>query len=84
MKEQKTEGIKKFDGIYRGVVENRNDPKTLGRCQIRIFNIHTSKVEQDDENDLEGIPTEHLLWAEPAIPLSNSGRKFWFWNELCA
>lgn len=39
-----------------GVVESRNDPLNLGRCQVRIFGWHT-----DDKNL---IPTEDLAWAQ--------------------
>ena len=27
--------------LYTGVVENRNDPLRLGRCQVRIVGLHT-------------------------------------------
>jgi len=41
--------------FYIGVVENRMDPLKLGRCQVRIFGIHThSSVD---------LPTEDLPWA---------------------
>lgn len=56
----------KLFGIYRGVIEDNNDPEKLGRCRIRIFGIHT---EVKSKNELEGIPTEELPWAEPALGL---------------
>ena len=63
----------KLDGIYRGVVENNNDEEMqMGRCQIRIFGIHT-----DDLNDM---PVEDLPWAQPALGLfegSVSGYGSW-------
>ena len=47
-----------------GVVENRNDPLNLCRCQIRIFGWHT------DNKNL--IPTADLPWAQPILPINNS------------
>lgn len=43
--------------FWTGVVENRNDPQQLGRCQVRIFGIHTEDIEQ--------LPTSDLPWAIP-------------------
>jgi hypothetical protein len=31
----------KLYGIYRGVVEENNDPKKRGRCRIRVWGLHT-------------------------------------------
>jgi hypothetical protein len=42
---------------WMGVVESRDDPLNLGRCQVRIFGMHT-----DNKQD---IPTESLPWALP-------------------
>ncbi len=56
----------KLWGIYRGVVEDNNDPEELGRCKVRVFNIHTHILIQDE---LEGIPIAGLPWAEPALGL---------------
>lgn len=55
-----------FGGIYRGVIENNNDPEMLGRCQIRVWGLHDELKEADAQ---EGIPTENLSWAEPALGL---------------
>ena len=62
--------INNFAGLngfvwWTGVIENRNDPLKLGRCQVRIFGWHT-----EDKNL---IPTEHLPWALPIYPSNNSG-----------
>lgn len=46
-----------------GVVENRNDPLSLGRAQVRVYNWHT-----DDKNLM---PSEDLPWAHPVLPLNN-------------
>ena len=61
--------INNFAGLngfvwWTGVIENRNDPLKLGRCQVRIFGWHT-----EDKNL---IPTEHLPWALPIYPSNNS------------
>lgn len=55
-----------FHGIYRGVIENNNDPESLGRCKIRVWGLHTEDITPDE---LEGIPTENLPWAEPCLGL---------------
>ncbi len=55
-----------FHGIYRGVIENNNDPEMLGRCRIRVWGIHDDNIDPDE---LEGIPTENLCWAEPCLGL---------------
>lgn len=49
---------------FFGVVENRNDPLKLGRCQVRVFTWHTG--------DKALIPTEDLPWAHPEIPLGKT------------
>ena len=67
---------RRFDGIYRGVVEDNNDPEKLGRCKIRIWGIHTDEIRPDE---FEGIPTENLPWSEPCLGLiegSVSGHGF--------
>lgn len=56
----------KVFGIYRGVVEERNDIEKLGRCRIRVLGIHD---QLKDKNDTDGIPTEELPWAEPCYGL---------------
>tara|TARA_R100000458_G_C8278477_1_gene254662 strand:- start:3238 stop:4896 length:1659 start_codon:yes stop_codon:yes gene_type:complete len=48
---------------WTGVVEDRNDPKALGRCRVRIVGYH-------DQNKNE-IPTEKLPWAHPITPITN-------------
>lgn len=55
-----------LNGIYRGVVENNNDPDMLGRCKVRIWGMHD---ELKDEDNAEGIPTEKLPWSEPCLGL---------------
>jgi hypothetical protein len=47
-----------------GVVENRNDPLKLGRCQIRIFGHHTENKQL--------LPTSDLPWAQASLPTNSS------------
>jgi hypothetical protein len=47
-----------------GVVEDNNDPLQLSRARVRIFGWHTE--------DLSQLPTEHLPWAIPLIPIGHS------------
>lgn len=67
-----------LNSIYRGVVEDRNDPLKLGRCKIRIIGLHTPL--KDKSNGEEGIPTDELPWAEACHGLiegSVSGYGVW-------
>ena len=54
-----------LDGFvwWMGVVENRNDPLKIGRCQVRIYGFHT--------DSLSDIPTEDLPWAHPVHSLNS-------------
>lgn len=47
-----------------GVVEDRKDPKQVGRCRVRIAGSHTEMKST--------IPTDHLPWAQPLIPLNDT------------
>lgn len=44
-----------FPSIYRGKVEDNNDPMNLGRCRVRIPAIHGELT----------YPIENLPWARP-------------------
>ena len=50
--------------IYYGVVENRQDPLQLGRCQVRIVGLHT--------HDKAFLPTVDLPWATPVQPITSA------------
>jgi predicted chitinase len=50
--------------LFTGVVENRQDPLKLGRCQVRIVGIHT------DDKTL--LPTADLPWAYPVQPVTSA------------
>lgn len=55
-----TQNFKENNGTFvwfTGVVESIQDPKELGRVQVRCFGYHT--------DDKELIPTESLPWATP-------------------
>jgi hypothetical protein len=46
-----------------GVVEDINDPLTLGRCKVRCFGYHPAKATNQ-------VPTEDLPWALTIHPLN--------------
>ena len=67
----------KFDSIYRGVIEDNDDPLKMGRVMVRIFGLHTSTL---TKTDIEGIHTSDLPWAEPVLSIlegSISGYGLW-------
>jgi hypothetical protein len=49
---------------WTGVVESRQDPLKVGRCQVRIAGAHTEKKST--------LPTADLPWAHPIIPLNDN------------
>ncbi len=49
---------------FVGVVEDRNDPKTLGRVRVRCLGYHTE--------DLIKLPTADLPWAHPLNPITSA------------
>ena len=49
---------------FVGVVEDRNDPKYLGRCRVRCLGLHT--------DNLEKRPTADLPWAHPMNPITSA------------
>jgi len=49
---------------FMGVVEDRNDPKTLGRVRVRCLGYHTE--------DLIKLPTSDLPWAHPMNPITSA------------
>lgn len=48
--------------IYKGVVEDNNDPKKIGRVKVRIFGVHSEFNENSDKSN--NIGTKYLPWAE--------------------
>ena len=51
--------------LYTGVVENRQDPLKLGRCQVRVVGLHT--------HDKVVLKTDDLPWAYPLQPMTSAG-----------
>ena len=49
---------------FVGVVEDRADPKTLGRVRVRCLGYHTE--------DLVKLPTSDLPWAHPMNPITSA------------
>ena len=49
---------------FIGVVEDRKDPKTLGRVRVRCLGYHTE--------DLIKLPTKDLPWAHPMNPITSA------------
>jgi hypothetical protein len=56
----------KLHGIYRGVVEDNEDPTFAGKCRVRVFGVHSSSPVG---SSTEGIATANLPWAEPVLGL---------------
>ena len=50
--------------IYTGVVENRQDPFKLGRCQVRVVGLHN--------HDKSILKTADLPWAYPIQPITSA------------
>ena len=49
---------------FVGVVEDRADPKTLGRLRVRCLGYHTE--------DLIKLPTSDLPWAHVMNPITSA------------
>ena len=49
---------------FVGVVEDRQDPKHLGRVRVRCLGYHTE--------DLVKLPTSDLPWAHPMNPITSA------------
>lgn len=45
-----------FPGVYRGVIEDANDPEQRKRYRVRVFMLHP-----------DGVPSENLPWAESSL-----------------
>lgn len=64
-------------GIYRGVVENNNDPLKAGRCKIRVVGLHTQNIKKDL---IDSVPSENLIWAQPATPIFGGASQVGFFG----
>ncbi len=56
---------------FIGKVEDRNDPKKIGRVRVRIYNVHPFK--EDGTSDTVNVPTAHLPWATPISSIMSAG-----------
>ena len=50
---------------FVGVVEDRQDPKKLGRVKGRCLGYHSENISD--------LPTSDLPWAHPLLPITSSG-----------
>lgn len=48
---------REFPSLYRGVVEDNQDPENLGRCKIRVPSVHGALT----------YPIDMLPWARPIV-----------------
>ena len=53
-----------LNNVYVGIIENRLDPLKKGRCQVRLFGIHTP--------DKTELPTSDLPWALPMQSINSA------------
>jgi predicted chitinase len=60
--------------FYTGVVENRDDPLKLGRCQVRIVGCHTENKSQ--------LPTADLPWAMPVQSITSASMNGIGWTPV--
>jgi hypothetical protein len=56
---------------FFGVVEDRDDPKKIGRVRVRIYNVHPFTT--GGAPDLVNVPTEHLPWATVINSIISAG-----------
>lgn len=56
---------------FLGKVEDRDDPKKIGRVRVRIYNVHP--FTNDGNPDTVNVPTEHLPWATPISSVMSAG-----------
>ena len=59
--------VNHIDGIYRGVVEDNDDPLNLCRLRVRVPYLNGMPGTPD------GIPTDGLPWAAACIPYGGPG-----------
>jgi len=56
---------------FMGIVEDRDDPKKIGRVRVRIYNVHPFLA--NGNPDKINVPTDHLPWATPINSLMSAG-----------
>lgn len=55
--------MKKYNGFYRAIIEDNDDPENMGRVKARIMGIHS---QNKTKSKTDGIPTDELPWIEQA------------------
>jgi hypothetical protein len=63
----------KFDGFWRGRVEYNKDPLQLGRCKVRVWEIHGPEYEKMPDGTARGSSIEALPWARAAFGMGGGG-----------
>lgn len=56
---------------FLGKVEDRDDPKKIGRVRVRIYNVHP--FTNEGKPDTVSVPTKHLPWATPVSSIMSAG-----------
>lgn len=56
---------------FLGKVEDRDDPKKIGRVRVRIYNVHP--FTNEGKPDTVNVPTKHLPWATPVSSIMSAG-----------
>ena len=56
---------------FIGKVEDRDDPKQMGRVRVRIYNVHPFTSSGDP--DTAKVPKDHLPWAMPINSILSAG-----------
>lgn len=56
---------------FFGVVEDRDDPKKIGRVRVRIYNVHP--FTESGSPDKVNVPTDHLPWATVINSIVSAG-----------
>lgn len=64
---ERTENLfDRFDGLYRAIVEETNDPLCIGRVRVRAPELHNKDVE-----------VKNLPWAVPSFAVGGKGCGWW-------
>lgn len=58
---------------FFGLVEDRDDPKKMGRVRVRVYGVHP--FTQEGTPDISKVPKEDLPWAIPLNSIINAGIK---------
>lgn len=56
---------------FFGVIEDRDDPKKIGRVRTRIYNVHP--FTEGGAPDKVNVPTDHLPWATVINSIVSAG-----------